>query len=26
VSTLRGLDAFVDLVRIRLRQMAGKYR
>ena len=25
VSTLRGLDAFVDLVRIRLRQMAGKY-
>jgi dolichyl-phosphate beta-glucosyltransferase len=26
VSTLRGLDAFVDLARIRLRQMAGKYR
>ena len=26
VSTLRGLDAFVDLARIRLRQLAGKYR
>ncbi|MEK7751496.1 MAG: dolichyl-phosphate beta-glucosyltransferase [Acidobacteriota bacterium] len=26
VSTLRGLDAFVDLARIRLRQMAGRYR
>ena len=26
VSTLRGLDAFVDLARIRLRQVAGKYR
>lgn len=26
VSALRGLDAFVDLARIRLRQLAGKYR
>ncbi|MBI4876391.1 MAG: glycosyltransferase family 2 protein [Acidobacteria bacterium] len=26
VSALRGLDAFVDLVRIRLHQRAGRYR